>query len=504
MTRQRGWIILSTSFTIVLLATYFYTGVISDLPKRPQSVHQWAQCDRGSVARSFADMGMNPALPQINGTETGNYITGLEFPVVNYLAAISYRLFGFNELWYRLINLLIVTAGFVCSFLLARKLTGNLIGGFIPVMLWMLSPILFYYIPNFLPDTASLGFIMAGWFFFFRYRDNPDNRNLILFTIMAMMAALIKLTALISVLVIMVCLVIDWFNGKLKGSIPLLRHRKEMFFACLTAVTAAGYWYNYASWLSAYYRSKAFFFSSLPPISIWQFKEHSAMILENWGNYYYPNPVVWGLAISGLIMLALYRYCDRLLGLITLGLYAGAAVFFYVMFNQFIDHDYYFIGLTPAVFFQLVTFSKLVNQGLKKKQLRISLALLGSVLVLSGIQICRNHHTLRYHGWMADAGKNFTVYYDLEPYLRELGIEPTDKVLSAYDFSLNITLYLMNQRGWPVSPNHTDSHIKRVFAAKPEYAVLNDATFAEKEPFKKYFRQLIGQKEHLRIYKISY
>ena len=111
----------------VLVLLYAYLKIFSVLPKRPEATHLWAQCDRASVARNYAEESMNFFLPRVNETHENTGITGLEFPFMNYAAAVCYRVFGFNEIWYRLLMLLVFTAGGIAAFILTDRILKNTI-----------------------------------------------------------------------------------------------------------------------------------------------------------------------------------------------------------------------------------------------------------------------------------------------------------------------------------------------------------------------------------------
>ncbi len=81
-------------FLLFLSILYGYLGFYTMLTKRPQSVHQWAQCDRASVALNYAQESMNLFLPRVHDMNNRTGITGMEFPLMNYLAAILYKFFG--------------------------------------------------------------------------------------------------------------------------------------------------------------------------------------------------------------------------------------------------------------------------------------------------------------------------------------------------------------------------------------------------------------------------
>ncbi|MBK7965050.1 MAG: hypothetical protein IPK10_07010 [Bacteroidetes bacterium] len=85
-----------------MLLIYWVVGQQDIVPLRPQSVHQWAQCDRASVALNYYQEDMNFFLPRVHNLDNGSGITGLEFPFVNYAVAILYHILdfmnGFTEL----------------------------------------------------------------------------------------------------------------------------------------------------------------------------------------------------------------------------------------------------------------------------------------------------------------------------------------------------------------------------------------------------------------------
>ena len=88
-------------FLIFLHFFYCYIGIYKYIDKRPCSIHSSAQCQRASVALNYYENDMNFFKPMVQKDSVGVGITGLEFPFVNYSVAILYKLFGFNEAYYR-------------------------------------------------------------------------------------------------------------------------------------------------------------------------------------------------------------------------------------------------------------------------------------------------------------------------------------------------------------------------------------------------------------------
>ena len=83
--------------------------------------HNWRQTTVTMVARNFVEVDNNILYPRIDiaGEKTG--ITGMEFPLLNYLIYGLSKLFGYQHWYGRLINLLISSFGLWFFFKLVRK-----------------------------------------------------------------------------------------------------------------------------------------------------------------------------------------------------------------------------------------------------------------------------------------------------------------------------------------------------------------------------------------------
>ena len=115
-----------------------------------------------------------------------------------------------------------------------------------------------------------------------------------------------------------------------------------------------------------------------------------------WIPFYYPKGVYWLMGVCVLLLLLFIKRVNRMLGLITLGLWCGNLCFIYLMFNQFRVHDYYIITLMPALLFLFITVANLMIKskfGMPFKYATIT----GLVtLVVIGAVFSRNHQQFRY------------------------------------------------------------------------------------------------------------
>ena len=162
--------VLSIVFFMVSINVFFKeVEVYKHIGDRPCSIHVWAQCARASIALNYYKGDMNFFKPKIHKYLDGEGITGLEFPLVNYVPAICYKFFGFNEMYYRGFVLFTMIFGLLFFFLMMNKVLNNWILSFGLTLSAYCSPVFLYYSINFLPDITSVSFALTAWYFFFNY-----------------------------------------------------------------------------------------------------------------------------------------------------------------------------------------------------------------------------------------------------------------------------------------------------------------------------------------------
>ncbi len=501
-------ILIGILFLISIHIFYNYTGIYNHLKKRPCSVHHWAQCERASIALNYYQGGMNFFKPQIHKELDGEGITGLEFPFVNYSAAILYKIFGFHEIYYKLFVLLTLVIGLLSFYFLCFSFTNNYLLSVTAVMAAFASPVLLYYSANFLSDTTSLGFVLTAWFFFFRYINTTNKKYFYVFFVFAALAALVKITSLIAFGVVIALVILDslkFFASARKG-IPLITNRALVLCFSFLAIVLVFAWYKYAAWLSEKYHSDAFLLSQKivtdkkEALAIWEF------IKQNWINDYYCEgtyKLILGIAAA----LALgFRYVNRLLFTITLLTFLGSCCFVFLLFFQFRNHDYYIITLLPAIFFLLLTFidmvARLANDYFPPLKTLVFLLLL--LNIKGAAAHCKEVYMYRHGTAILNMVGDFSRYENLEGALRKLGVKPTDITLSAFDNTYCNSLYLMNQRGWTLDyaagKEWYDFFLKQ---RNIQYLVLSDSALFNKNYPNDFKEKIIGQHNGLLIYKLK-
>jgi 4-amino-4-deoxy-L-arabinose transferase-like glycosyltransferase len=125
--------------------------------------HNWRQTTVAMVARNFVEVDNNILYPRIDiaGEKTG--ITGMEFPLLNYLIYLVSLVFGYTHWYGRLINLVFSSFGLWFFFRLIQKYFNKKIA--FNATLILLFSIWFTYSRKIMPDTFSMSLIIMGFYF---------------------------------------------------------------------------------------------------------------------------------------------------------------------------------------------------------------------------------------------------------------------------------------------------------------------------------------------------
>lgn len=124
------------------------------------AAHNWRQTTVTMVARNYHEIDSRMMFPRIDigGERTG--ITGMEFPLLNYLIYLVSQLFGYQHWYGRLINLLVSSVGIWYFFKLIRQYFSEK-HAFGSAML-LLGSIWFAYSRKIMPDTFAVSLVIVG------------------------------------------------------------------------------------------------------------------------------------------------------------------------------------------------------------------------------------------------------------------------------------------------------------------------------------------------------
>lgn len=499
-------IFYSLVFLGLLNSLYSYVGVYERLSERPCSIHASAQCQRASIALNYYNIDMNFFKPRIQRYTQGDGITGVEFPIVYYAGAVLYKLFGFNEAYIKVINLLILSLGLLFFFLLTQKFVNNVVLSLIIVISVTLSPVLLYYGANFMPDIPGLAFVLCAWYFFFKYLNTQKAKHLNLMVFFSALAALIKVIAIIFFLIILCLLLLDKFKFfKKEESTQLITHSKKVLLRVCVGIAIVVAWYGYAKWLSAAHHQDAF---ALGPRMVFD-KEGILGVYDSVKNYwlfqYYSSETYVFIIVALAFSILMLKRLNKLLLTITI-LYIMASLCYIVLFlYQFKHHDYYIIAMLPCVFFLLLVFV----DALSRLSTNYSFFMTTAFAIVMFFNLkeclikCKENYFFRFDSKVYLAG-DYKPYYDLEPKLRALGIKREDKFASAFDNSYSNSLYFMNQAGFTIEDCYGhDTIVNSLQANDVRYLVVNDSAKFNKAYPNDFSKKIVLVHRGLIVYKLK-
>src|SRR2546428_11516349 len=156
----------------------------------------WRQSDVAAIARNYFQGGFHFTHPQIDwaGDESG-YV-GTEFPILPFLAAICYEMFGVHEWVGRVQALILFAVSLPFFFLLVRKILGKTAAMW-ALLFYCFAPLGIMASRCFMPDIPSLALSIIGLYFFQRWIEESARESLARSTSFFVAAIAISLSILI-------------------------------------------------------------------------------------------------------------------------------------------------------------------------------------------------------------------------------------------------------------------------------------------------------------------
>jgi Dolichyl-phosphate-mannose-protein mannosyltransferase len=497
---------------LVLISTFLVTGLIYNFQNilfyRPQAVHQSRQSDCASYTLNYYQNN-NPFLkPQLHSLIAKDGYSASEFPVIYYFTAQLYRIFGPHEFLLRLVNLLIFYLGLFALYNLSRHIIGNDWLALIPPFFMMTSPFVMYYANNFLPNVPALSLVFAGWLFFFKYKDRPGNGLFLLYISAAcfLLASLLKISAGIGFIAI-VSLFILQLSGIYKFK-PIIRPNEKthwivIIFLVIGLTTA---WYLNAAWFNQINHTGQHLLGILP---IWDISKDKIFgnlnyIWVTWRNQYHHVYTQVFIFLMVVFLIIRFKRIKTTLNILLFLLLSGVVIYTLLWFQVFMVHDYYLVNLMILPVFVLIVFLKQMKEIRIRKPWAKSLMIL-LLLLFFGFNVnhCRVMIDDRYEGSLFS-----TVHsglFTITPYLREIGIKRTDRVMVVPDESPNTSLYLINNPGWTEAFTSREGGVNIYdfwINGDMHYWIVCDSSYLNDEYYRRFTAFPIGHYQGINIYEM--
>jgi 4-amino-4-deoxy-L-arabinose transferase-like glycosyltransferase len=155
--------------------------------------HNWRQSTVAMVSRNFLEVDNNIFFPRIDIAGEKSGITGMEFPLLNYLSYLISTIFGYQHWYGRLINLIVSSLGLWFFYKLIIKYFSKEVAFFSAIILTV--SIWFQFSRKIMPDTFAMSLIIASIYFGSNYLESKKNDliNLLCYFLLLMLGLLAKL-----------------------------------------------------------------------------------------------------------------------------------------------------------------------------------------------------------------------------------------------------------------------------------------------------------------------
>lgn len=342
-------------FVFIIIAVTYYSELVL---KYPFGIHAWAQSDRLALAIGFYDNGMNFFLPTTYSLLPEKGITGVEFPIQSYIAAVMGKIFGreYISVSFRVLDTIVSLIGMWFLFKAVYKRTQDFIFSLLPPLFIFCSPVFIYYTCSYIPDTASASLVFIAFYYILNFIDGHKNKDAVIAIIVLMFAALIKTSAAIYLLgfsgfVFLHKLFIEK-KRTVNTYIPVL-------ISSLFALGALFAYYRYNAYLNGKYNSGIFLAAVKPFEDMDKFNYFINQQLKDvFLKEYFVLPeylLLFAIAAPGIAYLFKNKHGRSLL--LQAGIFLAGTIGISVLLgSQLIGHDYYAI----VIFFPTIIFLLLI------------------------------------------------------------------------------------------------------------------------------------------------
>jgi len=450
-------------FIVLLLGVFLFLGYQNILFLRPQGIHFMRQTDSISFVSNFFNEGFDFFNPKLFNLKNIDGKAACEFPIVYYITALFYLVFGEKEFLLRLFHLIIISAGIFYLYKLTYSLLKDYIYAALISLFLFTSTVFCYYSCNFLPDPAALGFAFIGWHFFFKYYYSKSGKiNIWLSFLFFTLSGLIKITYLINPLTILVICLTELFLFKISVQIKKKEIQSCIIFGIICVFLVLG-WNAYAVYYNNVNNSHSFNTQALP---IWNTpaKEISAiwdLMYNYWYGKYFAFASFHLLFVAIPFQILFFKKSNKLLSLITLVLFLGSIAYFLLFYNQFRDHDYYFMAFFPVCIFMLINAVFIFKKTVIKPYFHYLAQFLILIIIVSGINYARMKLNDRYESNFDSFSRIGFLLKDITPELDRLKIPKSSKFVVIPDGCQNGGLYFLNRKGWNID-KHEDFSLSKI------------------------------------------
>ena len=199
--------------------------------------HRWREVFNADIARNFAERSMNILYPQVNWGGASDPYVGSEFPLMHWMVALLYRVFGEDPIFGRVVSIVFSVATIWAVFALGSHLFGASAGR-AAAFLMAISPSTVFFGRFFISDTPMLFFSVVAVLAWVVYLETGTAAAAIAGSVSAALAFLVKLPA------VLILAPIAWAAWEARRWSAL--KDRGLVIGVAAALAAAALWYWHA------------------------------------------------------------------------------------------------------------------------------------------------------------------------------------------------------------------------------------------------------------------
>lgn len=451
--RRSAWILY---LVIPAISFLMHITIFND---ELSGVHAWRQSETASNVHIFHHQDDPIYSPRVFHLDYPDGLKRMEFPIMQYVMALGYDVFG-EEVWVlRISSWLISLLGIFGMFLLIKELFRDKWIALMGAWCYTFSPVLFYYAINPLPDNLALASGIWGLAWFVGWYRSRKYALLWLSSFALMLSTLAKLPFIVFYMLPLAFIVQDALRSRFKNVVQNLMTGLPFLILAVPAIS----WYLWVipTWNNGVVTGilsatgdewveilKIIFYtvvSTLPELLV----NYAAMpffllgLLWMWNRNYRKHELFVPMISWALLILAYYMF--------EVNMIATA-------------HDYYLFPFMPGIFLIIAAgFGKLYSsQEIWIKRLVLIIALI--LPATAGIRT--------YYRWQSP--DKMKALFEHLPDLRA-SVPDGARIIVGHDLSPHIYLYNMRHYGWNFNKTvlHPD-HVKRALDGGAEYYISDD------------------------------
>ena len=381
----------------------------------------WRQSDVAAIAQNYFHNGFHFLYPQIDWAGNATGYVGTEFPLLPFLAAVCYKIFGVHDWIGRVETVILFAVSLPFFFFLVRDLFGATAAVW-ALLFYGFAPLSLFTSREFMPDMPSLSLALVGLYLFKRWLDQERPVGFVAAACAISLSILIKAPSAI-IGVPMACLAFQRFR------LAAIR-RLDLWLLAVIALVPAAIWYWHAHSVAQNFYPHHFFGAGGVQIGSARWYEQIAVFTTTSSL----TPVLVILAAAGLFLTrSIQRLPD---GAHAFHWWFGAMIIFIITAGKGNRHPWYQLPLVPITAAFAGVACAFLAAKISNRPMKTILSILLTVSFASAV-----FHYARpfYRSWAV--------------HLREAGLElqrttSPNSLIVAADHGDPTMFYYAQRRGW--------------------------------------------------------